>query len=36
MKNNVITTKQKHDCFNNIYGDLHPSNKETRIYSKQK
>ena len=37
MKNNLVTTKQKHLYYNSIYGDLHPQNDtHTRIYSKQK
>ena len=36
MKNNLVTTKQRHDYYNSIYGDLHPhNNKDTRIYTKQ-
>jgi len=37
MKNNSITTKQRHDYYNSVYGNLHPfHNSETRIYTKHK
>ena len=37
MKNNLVTTKQRHDYYNSIYGDLHPyNNRDSRIYTKHK
>lgn len=37
MRNSLVTTKQRHDYYNSVYGDLHPfHNKDTRIYTKHK